>query len=114
MLFTSLKCSFDILVFTETWIIEDRVKLCHFDDYTCWFSHKEFTSNNDNVKNDYTCKYCGDKFECKNNLMKHRKQQHEKIIATCREYIKGNCIYGYDCWYKHETQKLQKYKNNAE
>ena len=34
MLFTSLKCSFDILVFTETWIIEDRVKLCHFDDYT--------------------------------------------------------------------------------
>ena len=34
MLFTSLKCSFDILIFTETWIIEDRVKLCHFDDYT--------------------------------------------------------------------------------
>ena len=88
--------------------------ICHFDEHTCWFSHKEFTSNNDNVKNDYTCKYCGDKFQCKNNLMKHRKQQHEKIIATCREYIKGNCIYGYNCWYKHETQKLQKYQNNGE
>ena len=34
MLFSSLKCTFDIMIFTETWIIEDRVKLCHFDDYT--------------------------------------------------------------------------------
>ena len=34
MLFSSLNCSFDIMVFTETWITEDRAKLCHFDDYT--------------------------------------------------------------------------------
>ena len=33
MLFRSLKISFDVLVFTETWIVEDKVKLCQFNDY---------------------------------------------------------------------------------
>ena len=34
MLFSTLKFSFDILIFTETWITEDKVNLCHFDEYT--------------------------------------------------------------------------------
>ena len=34
MLFRSLKIPFDLLVFSETWIVEDRVKLCQFSEYT--------------------------------------------------------------------------------
>ena len=34
MLFSSLKCSFDVLVFTETWIVEEKGKFSEFNDYT--------------------------------------------------------------------------------
>ena len=34
MLFRSLQIEFDLLIFTETWIVEDKMNLCQFSDYT--------------------------------------------------------------------------------
>ena len=78
--------------------------ICHFSEQTCWYSHKKDKSNNDKIMNDLTCKHCGEKFSHKSDLMKHRKHNHENKIAICREYVKGKCQFGDDCWYKHEIE----------
>ena len=85
--------------------------MCHFNEKTCWFSHTLETIIKQN------CKYCGESFQSKNDLMKHRKIKHNKNIAICREQENGNCKFGNDCWFKHITpnqnQSSQK-QNNSE
>ena len=75
---------------------------CFFNEETCWYSHNV----NRNIKGatiNLKCKYCGETFGHKNDLMSHRKRNHEEKIALCREYESGNCHYGILCWFKHKT-----------
>ena len=48
------------------------------------------------------CRNCGDVFKTKWNLMNHRKSEHLNIVAQCRNYLEGKCVYTDSmCWWKH-------------
>ena len=74
--------------------------ICNFNESTCWFSHK-ITTVIDNLR----CKYCGERFQKKYELMKHRKNEHEQNVALCRENINGKCKFNDECWFKHKNPK---------
>ena len=49
-----------------------------------------------------TCWYCGDDFETKSDLMKHRKREHVDRVNICKKYAKGVCPFDEgSCWYYH-------------
>ena len=75
--------------------------ICMFSENICWNSHKIYKNTDKTSKVEFKCKYCGNTFSSKNELMKHRKTNHMQNIAPCRD--KTNCKYGEVCWYQHEN-----------
>ena len=57
-------------------------------------------------KKDYVrCRICGETFRSKSNLMEHRKTEHTKTVANCRNYSEGTCVYSSKmCWWNHDTE----------
>ena len=74
--------------------------VCYFTEETCWYSHM-VNSNINNPNVNLKCKYCGEQFTHKHELMSHRRLHHEEKIAACKEYETGKCKYGNICWFKH-------------
>ena len=52
---------------------------------------------------EHKCRVCGEHFNNKHNMMKHRKQEHIQNVNRCREG--DNCSRGAECWYKHENSR---------
>ena len=51
------------------------------------------------------CRICGDAFMSKGRLMEHRKKEHIKTVAYCKNKIDGTCIYSdLKCWWNHDNQ----------
>ena len=51
------------------------------------------------------CRICGETLETKADLMKHRKTEHPKTVAHCKNIKEGECPFSNeDCWWNHETQ----------
>ena len=75
--------------------------VCHFSEERCWYSHKAEKIIESATINNFICKYCGDSFGVKSELMIHRKLKHSNNVAECREYVKGNCKFENKCWFKH-------------
>ena len=56
------------------------------------------------AKNCIRCRTCGETFESKSNLMKHRKVEHIKTVARCQNYMKRECRFlSDDCWWIHDS-----------
>ena len=49
------------------------------------------------------CRNCGDLFCDRRNFMNHRKSQHVDLVALCRNFLDGKCVFSkHMCWWKHE------------
>ena len=84
---------------------------CFFTDETCWYSHK-VNSNINSSKINLECKYCGETFHHKHELMRHRKQNHEDKVALCSKYESGKCDFEILCWFKHRTNNVDMSKED--
>ena len=63
----------------------------------------EYHKYEDSVEVVY-CNYCNMKFENKNKLMVHRKNDHEDRINMCRYFLKDRCAFdNQTCWYSHKN-----------
>ena len=51
------------------------------------------------------CRICGQTFKTKPELMNHRKMEHIKTVALCKNIIQqGECSFSNKkCWWNHET-----------
>ena len=58
---------------------------CQFGNEKCFYRHEE----NGSIK--FKCNFCENVLNTKDELMKHRKQQHEETVSNCRDYQKGYC-----------------------
>ena len=57
------------------------------------------------MKDVFRCRICGEVFELYRNLMEHRKNEHIKTVAYCRNNLKGSCLFSNEkCWWNHDTQ----------
>ena len=55
-------------------------------------------------ENPIICYICGWKLDSKEELMKHRKEKHERSVRICQYFIKGCCERSAsECWYKHDS-----------
>ena len=55
-------------------------------------------------ENSIICYICGWKLDSKEELMKHRKEKHERSVRICQYFIKGCCEHSAsECWYKHDS-----------
>ena len=51
------------------------------------------------------CKYCGEQFGEKWNMMNHRKQEHPNTVALCKNNLENKCKHSSEmCWWKHEAR----------
>ena len=77
---------------------------CELDAKTCWFRHENCDQNPilSQTLRSFKCGLCGKVFDKKKVLMDHRKNEHAKKIAECRENKNGCCRFNSkDCWFKH-------------
>ena len=62
------------------------------------------------------CNLCDDKFETRDNLMKHKKINHNEKVAACWNFSSGYCEFGEEtCWFNHSkdiTSKPAEFKCN--
>ena len=79
---------------------------CDFycDDKTNFARHKLLIHAN---KNDIRCRICGETFKSKADLMSHRKIEHTKSVAFCKNFKEGECTFSNEgCWWNHESQPV--------
>ena len=77
---------------------------CNFSSQTCWFLHPQNVNNPVN-RTSYKCNNCEQLFESISEVMKHRKEHHNKIIQLCRNFKNESCKFGNDCWYNHKIEQ---------
>ena len=49
----------------------------------------------------FECHFCGKSFQGKDDLMLHRKKDHQSKVSLCRNFPKGNCPMADKCWFVH-------------
>ena len=74
---------------------------CNFSADTCWFLHPKSPSDIVN-KRSYKCNNCEQVFESINEVMIHRKENHNQIVQICRNFKDESCKFGNKCWYNHK------------
>ena len=90
---------------------------CDFDENVCWFLHEyqETHGKNPSASSNFNCKYCGNLFQSKSDLMFHRKAEHFQVVKQCRNYESGYCSYNdKECWYKHNESSYDNQANKPE
>ena len=74
---------------------------CSFTADSCWWNHAE----RENIKENVQCFICGKTFDCKSEMMGHRKKKHSSIVQQCTQFLKGSCRFQNKfCWYKHNIE----------
>ena len=77
-------------------------KLCKKKIYSNSYSIN--TSKSGNVN----CFICGETFESKNEMMKHRKSKHYGVVKPCFKFSEKQCRFKDEiCWFKHELNYKQ-------
>ena len=80
---------------------------CPYTDEKCWWNHDE------KFKENINCFICGETFDNKNEMMKHRKRKHSNLIKHCTEFSLNKCRFKDEqCWFKHQTE--EKLEDNHE
>ena len=78
---------------------------CTECDFYC-NNKRDFDTHKLNIhaKNCVRCRICGETFEAKSKLMKHRKLEHIETVARCENYINRECRFlSEDCWWIHDS-----------
>ena len=73
---------------------------CNYSSISCWWNHsQEGVSSTKDIK----CYICSNIFGSKEELMMHRKVNHQSLVNNCFLFAKNRCSYQESkCWYKHE------------
>ena len=80
---------------------------CPYTDQRCWWNH------NEKYKENINCFICGETFDNKNEMMKHRKRNHSHLIKPCNAFSQNKCRFKDDlCWFKHQSE--DQLKDNTE
>ena len=59
------------------------------------------------IQEQFRCRICCEAFRTKGNLMEHRKKEHLKTVAFCKN--KGDCVFSNEkCWWNHDDQQDSK------
>ena len=87
-------------------IIKKHMINCTQCDFYCdnmkvFEAHKQWIHGKQDT---FRCRICGENFESKPNLMKHRKAEHIKTVAYCKKKASGECFFSDTCWWNHDTQ----------
>ena len=70
--------------------------ICNYTSELCWWKHIE------NSDQSIECYVCGKMFDCKSNMMTHRKKVHAETIKPCYQYFEKKCRFdGESCWFIH-------------
>ena len=78
---------------------------CNFAAGVCWWSHDDMPIDSASV----SCFICNDTFSTKNEMMKHRKRNHNKLVKECHKFKEQLCKFKSDaCWFFHEDENLKK------
>ena len=81
-----------------------KEKKCNFTKTQCAYKHTD-SEDDGSDKVQFTCNYCKKIFECRDDLMKHRKVEHIEKVRPCKKHDEGNCKYtDRECWFKHEMR----------
>ena len=77
---------------------------CPFTDEKCWWNHQaRYTEITQRVE----CFICGEIFEDKSSLMRHRKTKHTSIIRKCEKFLNDNCPFqSNSCWFIHGDEAM--------
>ena len=81
---------------------------CKFGD-KCWYTHpmREDTMEVcDDPQPEFQCNTCGNKFNDKKSLMLHKRITHPGITSACRDFLKGSCHRGKECYYRHSQADM--------
>ena len=87
----------------------DEILLCHKYDYEPEdvYDLDAHTYSSQGVDVYLTCRYCGNSFDSKPELMLHRKKHHVHQVNICRNFSSGVCPYEESvCWYKHMDSEI--------
>ena len=96
--YNCFKCAFQGTKETE---LKKHISLKHVIE-------EKTVDHSDQIK----CRNCGDVFTTKWNLMNHRKNEHLNIVAQCRNYLEGKCVYTDSmCWWKHAEREVSSETN---
>ena len=58
----------------------------------------------DRTEDVFNCKYCGEQFGEKWNLMYHRKLKHLNTVASCQKNKENKCRHSSEmCWWNHDA-----------
>ena len=88
---TSLECEFCRYPAKDLLDLGEHVYQCHGPE-------------EESEENSIICYICGWKLDSKEDLMKHRKEKHERSVRICQYFIKGCCERSAsECWYKHDS-----------
>ena len=69
---------------------------CTYGD-NCFFSHIPLIKA-------FRCYQCGENFTAKNDMMKHRKRDHQNV-KECQQFLSsGNCRFNNNCWWSHDNE----------
>ena len=82
-----------------------RCDECEFpaEDLCDLGEHIYLTHNYDNSGDSYNCNYCEESFDSKNELMIHKKNDHEENVSICKYFLKDMCAFNDEnCWYSHK------------
>ena len=97
-------------------ILKKHMINCTECDYYCdnkevFETHKQLVHANIDT---FRCRICGETFKSKPELMNHRKKEHIKTVAFCRNMMQGVCQFSNQkCWWNHETQSENERKTDG-
>lgn len=75
---------------------------CPYSDVECWFSHGTGNYPVSDEEKNFECRSCGETFESLHVMMKHRKEEHARMVPQCKSIMQGTmCEYKDKCWYGH-------------
>ena len=81
---------------------------CTYSSDLCWWKHSD--DNEQSIK----CYVCGETFDCKSNMMKHRKIAHSSIIVPCNKFNEKKCRFNDNsCWFKHQDDEKDLNKSSV-
>ena len=85
---------------------------CNYSSTACWWNHNQEGSS---PAKDIKCFICSNIFGSKEELMMHRKLNHQSVVNNCFLFAKHRCNYqASKCWYKHELDTNDEYKKESE
>ena len=78
---------------------------CRFPELECWNKYETRQSLQTSIAGDMKCHTCKKGYTSKDDMMRHRLQDHRDKVKLCR--YTGRCS-RQNCWYRRDTQSRER------